>query len=387
MKKYFDILELNQSASIDDLERAYKELSNAWRPENFQNLPRYRRRAELKLNEINEAYERLKSYLEAKPQLAAYNHQPDPEAAPVEMEPDLVHLQSDPEPGSLAERLSDSEAEPVLEPPAEPPPWEPDYPAEAPDVISRPHIQKTVQKSLVFGFVAIIAVLGVLLLYRVIDRQPSPEPQTTNIKAASEAEPKPTAAARLEKEPTPQPKEISKTETAAQTPRQPAAKEPLAKAESRIQQQAPPAAVPAPKKINYQESLTEEILSPYNRDPARVRRIQKSLIANGYDTGPLDGIIGPYTSAALQQFAGDHHMGSDVLFAPNLAEAVVLYAEVSAEHPNWHQIIGDDDFTGWLDTQTYYRADQIQAFKSSATARQVNDIIELYKLERNMRSN
>ncbi len=385
MKKYFDILELNESASIDDLEQAYKELSNAWRPENFQNLPRYRRKAELKLNEINEAYERLKSYLQAKPHLAGHVHQPDSEAAPVKIEPDLDYPQSDPKPGSPSERLSDSEAEPVLDPPAEPPPWEPDYPAEAPDVIHRPHIQKTVQKSLVFGFVAIIAVLGVLLLYRVLDRQPPAEPQKASIEAASKAEPKPTAA-RPKKEPTPQAKEIAKTETAAQTPQQPALKKPLTKAETRIQQQAPPAAAPAPEKINYQEALSEEILSPYNRDPARIRRIQKSLIANGYDTGPLDGIIGPHTSAALQQFADDHHMRSDTLFAPDLAEAVVLYAEVAAQHTNWHQIIADDDFAAWLNTQTYYRADQIKAFKSSATARQVNDIIDLYKLEHNMRS-
>ena len=79
-------------------------------------------------------------------------------------------------------------------------------------------------------------------------------------------------------------------------------------------------------------------------------------------------------------------MRSDTLFAPDLAEAVVLYAEVAAQHTNWHQIIADDDFAAWLNTQTYYRADQIKAFKSSATARQVNDIIDLYKLEHNMRS-
>ena len=59
MKKYFDILELDESATIEAVERAYQELINAWRPENYQNLPRYRRKAETKLKEINEAYQVL----------------------------------------------------------------------------------------------------------------------------------------------------------------------------------------------------------------------------------------------------------------------------------------------------------------------------------------
>ena len=63
MKKYFEILELEVSASIEEVEKAYKELAEAWRPENFQNLPRFKRKAEIKLEEVNDAYERIRSYL------------------------------------------------------------------------------------------------------------------------------------------------------------------------------------------------------------------------------------------------------------------------------------------------------------------------------------
>ncbi|MDX1708040.1 MAG: DnaJ domain-containing protein, partial [Desulfobacterales bacterium] len=297
MKKYFDILELNESASIEDLERAYKELSNAWRPENFQNLPRYRRKAELKLREVNEAYERLKSFLPAKPYLAEHEHPPETEAAFDQIEPDLNQQQADPEHGSFAERSFESEPPPAQKHPAETPPWEPDYPTKEPDVIRRPHIQKTVQKSLVFGFVAIIAILGVLLLYRVLDRQSSPDPRTAVMKETSEAAVKLSVTTPPEKVPRTQPEKMAKPETTAQTPKQSPAKGLLAKAESRIQQQAPPAAATAPEKINYQEILSEENLSRYNLNPARVKRVQKALIANGYDTGPVDGIIGPFTSA------------------------------------------------------------------------------------------
>ena len=354
MKKYFDILELNESATIEAVERAYRELSNSWRPENYQNLPRYRRKAETKLKEINEAYEQLKSYLTTRPQ---------PAATPDKIEPDPQPTEIGPETQFSADPALESEPAAASERPADSLPWEPEYPTQPDDVITRPQIQKTVHKSLIFGFVAIIAVLGVLLIYRFMNRPQSTVPQTPatqKVQPTVAAPQKPAAAARPEKAPT------QKVQTAT------------------VQKQATPIAVAAPERIDYQKDLSEKVLNPYNRDMARVRRIQKSLIAGGYETGPIDGIIGPYTSAALQQFAADHQMGHDTLFAPDLAAAVVLYAEVAANHPAWHHIIASDDFVSWLDRQTYYGTNRIQTLKDSATARQVNDIIEMYKLERHM---
>ena len=102
MKKYFEILELEGSASIEEVDQAYKELAEAWRPENYQNLPRFKRKAEIKLEEVNDAYERIRSYLLVKasgedqmvfdspkePSL-----EPEPETAPAE-EP-VIFLKSD----------------------------------------------------------------------------------------------------------------------------------------------------------------------------------------------------------------------------------------------------------------------------------------------------
>jgi hypothetical protein len=279
---------------------------------------------------------------------------------PVEIKTDTKPLEAEPESQPVADPLADTETEPPMDESMGPPPWE--RPVQPLEDISRPQIQKTARKSLIFGFVAILAVLGVLQLYRIFDRQ-KPAETTSPATPAEKSQPVPLAPARI-------PVKKQETKTVASSQKQPTA-----------------AVAPDPETIDYQATLTREILSLYNRNPARIRRVQKSLIAKGYDTGPIDGIIGPNTSRALQQFARDHHIGSRNLFAPDLPGAVVLYAEVAAMHPDWHQIISSNDFARWLESQTYYPADQIQTLKESASAHQVGDIIMLYKLERNMQSN
>ena len=37
--------------------------------------------------------------------------------------------------------------------------------------------------------------------------------------------------------------------------------------------------------------------------PERIREVQKSLLEAGHDPGPIDGILGPRTKAALRQYA------------------------------------------------------------------------------------
>ncbi len=106
---------------------------------------------------------------------------------PSQTEPDFQPIDAALEPQPPADPQLESEPEPTPERALDSPPWEPEYPAQPDEVISRPQIQRTVQKSLIFGFVAIIAVLGVLLFYRVLDRQQSTEPQSAVIEKAQPA--------------------------------------------------------------------------------------------------------------------------------------------------------------------------------------------------------
>ena len=317
------------SASIEEAEQAYKELAKAWRPESYQNLPRFKRKAEMKLKEINEAYERVRFYLLAKPSA----EQPGDQRA-------------------VAESLSESieETGPAAKPP-------------------QPQLRKPARRSLLPGLIAVVAVLGTLVLYQTLNR---PKPEKTapeQEKPALDAPSLPASADHLPKESDP---------GAAEKPPADRLLEPTAAGSPDEQKAAlkKTAAADAP--------LKPSVLDRANQDPGRVKRIQKNLIAGGYYTGPLDGIIGPQTAGALEQFARDRAIVSSCLFADDLTGAVLLYAEIAATHPDGPEIICSDDFALWLDRQTHFQTIGIQKLKQSATARQVVEILDRYKSDQKM---
>jgi len=337
MQKYFEILELDMSASIEEVEQAYKELAQAWRPESYQNLPRFKRKAEIKLKQINEAYERVSSYLLAK--------------------------QTAGQPGdhfAVAEKFSESmkETKPAGKTP-------------------RPQIRKTTQRSLLYVFVAAVAVFGTLLLYQTSDHPQPGKAAPEQEKPAPETPASPQASADyLGKESDAEPASAS-----AVTKKLPAAKsaEPAAAASTDRQK------IPLREIAAYDPPLKQSALDRANQDPERVKRIQKSLIASGYDTGPLDGIIGPQTTGALKQFAADRAIEANGLFADDLTGAVLVYAEIAAIHPDGPKIIRSNDFALWLESQTHFQISDIQKLKKSATAQQVTEILDRYKSAKKVR--
>ena len=63
IQRYYEVMELNPGASSEEVLQAYKDLVNVWHPDRFPKTPRLRKKDEKKLKEINEAYEKLQSYL------------------------------------------------------------------------------------------------------------------------------------------------------------------------------------------------------------------------------------------------------------------------------------------------------------------------------------
>ncbi len=59
--RYYEILELKPGASREEVRRAYTDLVKVWHPDRFTHDPRLQQKAQEKLKEINEAYERLQA--------------------------------------------------------------------------------------------------------------------------------------------------------------------------------------------------------------------------------------------------------------------------------------------------------------------------------------
>lgn len=62
----------------------------------------------------------------------------------------------------------------------------------------------------------------------------------------------------------------------------------------------------------------------------QVRIIQRALQATGYDPGPIDGIYGPRTTAAVRAFQRDHGLRVDGVVGPQTWRALVT-ADQAAE--------------------------------------------------------
>lgn len=62
LSRYFDILEIRRGASPEEIKRAYRDMAQVWHPDRYSHNPRLRAKAEEKLKNINEAYQRLSAH-------------------------------------------------------------------------------------------------------------------------------------------------------------------------------------------------------------------------------------------------------------------------------------------------------------------------------------
>lgn len=59
LKRYYELLGVAPGASAQELKEAYRDLAKVWHPDRFSHDPRLQQKAQEKLKEINEAYDRL----------------------------------------------------------------------------------------------------------------------------------------------------------------------------------------------------------------------------------------------------------------------------------------------------------------------------------------
>lgn len=77
-EQYYKILELEPGATLAEIRQGYKDLAMVWHPDRFSNHPRLQEKAHKKLQEINEAHEKLRSFIPIYEAIAS-PQQPEPE--------------------------------------------------------------------------------------------------------------------------------------------------------------------------------------------------------------------------------------------------------------------------------------------------------------------
>ena len=87
----------------------------------------------------------------------------------------------------------------------------------------------------------------------------------------------------------------------------------------------PPPELPSPVEVIDSIKLSTKEVGPAAE--ARVRRVQTALAARGYDVGPIVGIIGSRTSAAIRAFQSDQGLVPDGRLTAELVERLEGDAE------------------------------------------------------------
>jgi hypothetical protein len=77
VETHFQLLDLDQTASLDEIKQAYRDLVMVWHPDRFAHNVRLQHKAEDKLKQFNCAYESLKKWYQHS-QSRTTEHQPKP---------------------------------------------------------------------------------------------------------------------------------------------------------------------------------------------------------------------------------------------------------------------------------------------------------------------
>ncbi len=119
--RYYEILELQPGASREEVKRAYRDLVKIWHPDRFSHDPRLQQKAQDKLKDINEAYERLQAgFATGASQLGDWSR--EPHSGRASRDSRSPESQEPPQSPSPAGSFGKPEQEQPEEPPVKPPP-------------------------------------------------------------------------------------------------------------------------------------------------------------------------------------------------------------------------------------------------------------------------
>ncbi len=115
---------------------------------------------------------------------------------------------------------------------------------------------------------------------------------------------------------------------------------------------------------------------------AAILQIQQSLQKFGYATGPLDGVWGEQTLAAVQQFREDYFLEFRVDDVTELTNALQRQHVIIKLHPDWPHIATDSRFKLWTEKQNMTSPEICRQLLASGEIQQVASLLDWYKFHR-----
>ncbi len=124
--------------------------------------------------------------------------------------------------------------------------------------------------------------------------------------------------------------------------------------------------------------------SPKKDDGQLVREvvevIQQTLLRLGYESGEVDGIVGPRTKKAILSFQADLGI-QDSEPVPELQSLLGRYEQVQALQPDWAEVMRGKNFRSWLEHLPDTKAFQYHEVLKSGSARAIHTILARFKAE------
>ena len=110
----------------------------------------------------------------------------------------------------------------------------------------------------------------------------------------------------------------------------------------------------------------------------QIAGLQRELVLMGYNSGPVDGKLGPRTLKAAQQFAMDFMVSRNGDFVESLLAESSHQAAITRIHTDWPGIFKSRDFHNWIDLQKITAPDICREVLASGSAVQVSNLVSSY---------
>lgn len=126
-------------------------------------------------------------------------------------------------------------------------------------------------------------------------------------------------------------------------------------------------------------SPAEEV-APVQRN--RILQVQRILKQRGYETGPVDGVMGENTVAALRRFQADYWLELKLDDVTHVLKALSRQEAIINQQPDWPVISTSNSFKSWIDNQAITSPQTCRDIVATGSASQVASLIDWYKFDR-----